>query len=84
MQGRLPKFFIESWTYSSALSVVDQCDAWAGPSEFDKLTSSNFRAAKGELMQLAANQVVVPGYAVLFELIPLARHHRYLRRPLAV
>jgi hypothetical protein len=57
-QGSLPKFFIESWIYSSALSVVEQCDVWAGPFDFDKPTLSNFQAAKGELLQLAANQVL--------------------------
>jgi hypothetical protein len=58
-QGTLPKFFIESWVYSSALSVVEQCDAWAGPVDLDKVALSNYQAAKGELLQLAANQVKI-------------------------
>jgi trafficking protein particle complex subunit 10 len=57
-QGDLPKFFIETWIYSSALSVVEQCDTWAVSIDFEKSALLNYQAAKGELLHLAANQVL--------------------------
>lgn len=59
-QDSLPRFFVESWTYSSALSVVEQCDAWAKGLEFPKIALANFNALKGELMELARHQVRLP------------------------
>jgi trafficking protein particle complex subunit 10 len=53
----LPPFFVESWTYCSALSVVDQCDAWARSLQLDKPTMAGFSAVKGELVELARHQV---------------------------
>lgn len=57
VQDSVPKFFVESWTYSSALSVVEQCDAWAKGLEFPKVALANFNALKGELVELARHQV---------------------------
>lgn len=57
VQDTLPPCFIESWIYSSALSVVDQCDEWARPLELGKATLAPFSAAKGELVELARHQV---------------------------
>jgi hypothetical protein len=56
-QVTIPPFFVESWIYSSALSVVQQCDAWAGDLKLEGPTLSSFNAGKGELLELAKNQV---------------------------
>ena len=56
-QNTLPPFFIESWIYSSALSVVDQSDEWAKNLTLEKAALSSFNAAKGELLELARHQV---------------------------
>jgi hypothetical protein len=56
-QVDLPEFFVESWTYSSALSVVDQCDVWAVDHKPDDSDLPSFNAGKGELLELALNQV---------------------------
>lgn len=56
-QETIPEFFVESWTYSSALSVVDQCDTWAAALSLQGSKLSTFNAGKGELLELARNQV---------------------------
>lgn len=56
-QGTLPEYFVESWTYSSALSVVDQVDAWAASTKVESSMQSAFNAGKGELLELARHQV---------------------------
>jgi trafficking protein particle complex subunit 10 len=53
----LPKFFIESWIYSSAMSAVEQCDTWASRLTLDGPKLATFNAGKGELLELARNQV---------------------------
>ncbi|KAI9065113.1 hypothetical protein FKP32DRAFT_1674998 [Trametes sanguinea] len=63
VEDTLPPFFIESWIYSSALSVVDQCDDWARPLELPKNELASFNAAKGELVELARQQLDVFGIA---------------------
>ncbi|KAI0362291.1 hypothetical protein OH77DRAFT_1416520 [Trametes cingulata] len=63
VEATLPPFFIESWIYSSALSVVDQCDEWARPLELDKTSLTFFNAAKGELIELARHQLDILGIA---------------------
>ncbi|CAL1704950.1 unnamed protein product [Somion occarium] len=60
----LPTHFIESWTYSSALSVVEQCDAWATGLEMNKATIASFNAVKGELVELARHQLDIIGISV--------------------
>ncbi|KAJ7452540.1 hypothetical protein B0H11DRAFT_2245998 [Mycena galericulata] len=57
VEDTLPGFFVESWTHSSALSVVDQCDTWAVPLNLQGPKLSTFNAGKGELLELARNQV---------------------------
>lgn len=61
MEGILPRFFIESWTYSSALSVVDQADGWAHQFDFDSAAVARFSAAKGGLLEMAVYQVRIYG-----------------------
>ncbi|EIW60047.1 uncharacterized protein TRAVEDRAFT_164477 [Trametes versicolor FP-101664 SS1] len=63
VEDTLPPCFIESWIYSSALSVVDQCDEWARPLELGKAALAPFSAAKGELVELARHQLDVFGIA---------------------
>lgn len=53
----LPKFFIESWLYNSALSVIDQCDEWMFTSETEESQLLGHYAVKGELLELAQIQV---------------------------
>ena len=60
-QDSLPPYFVESWSYSSALSVVDQCDQWMKPLNIDK-APPGFDAVKGELVELARHQVGRPFY----------------------
>lgn len=57
VESTLAKHFVESWVYSSALSVVDQCDGWAGMFQLDEITLAGLNAGKGELIELARNQV---------------------------
>ncbi|KAI0665103.1 trafficking protein particle complex subunit 10 [Cubamyces menziesii] len=63
VEDTLPPLFIESWQYSSALSVVDQCDEWARSIEMGKPALTAFNAAKGELVELARQQLDVLGIA---------------------
>lgn len=54
-QNTLPQYFVESWIYSSALSVVEDTEPWARGLEASSLTA--FNASKAELLELARNQV---------------------------
>ncbi|KAI0647217.1 trafficking protein particle complex subunit 10 [Trametes meyenii] len=63
VEDTLPPFFVESWIYSSTLSVVDQCDEWAHSLELGKNALASFNAAKGELIELARHQLDVLGVA---------------------
>ncbi|KAG8969021.1 hypothetical protein FRC03_004988 [Tulasnella sp. 419] len=51
--------FLESWIYSSAFNVVNQCQAWveALPDQLDSASLNSFNAVKGELLELARNQL---------------------------
>ncbi|EIW85047.1 hypothetical protein CONPUDRAFT_47585 [Coniophora puteana RWD-64-598 SS2] len=60
-EATLPEYFIESWIFSSALSVVEQIESWAAASRTDSFDSSRLFAAKGELLELARNQLDVLG-----------------------
>lgn len=53
----MPRFFVESWTYSSALSVVEQAENWAQPFDLDGAAVARFSAAKGGLLEMAIHQV---------------------------
>ncbi|KAA1469549.1 hypothetical protein DENSPDRAFT_857972 [Dentipellis sp. KUC8613] len=57
----LPRYFIESWTYSSALSTVDQADTWAKSHELDTASQNAFNASKAELLELARSQLDIVG-----------------------
>jgi hypothetical protein len=56
-QNELPLHFVEAWSYTSALSVVEQCDIWAAESDQEHASVGGFNAAKGELLELARKQV---------------------------
>ncbi|KAF4576476.1 hypothetical protein EYR40_000715 [Pleurotus pulmonarius] len=60
----LPKFFVESWIYSSCLSVVDQCDSWTSNQSLEGAKLAVYNASKGELLELALNQLSTIGVAV--------------------
>ncbi|TFK86916.1 hypothetical protein K466DRAFT_586827 [Polyporus arcularius HHB13444] len=66
IEDTLPPFFLESWIYSSALSVVDQADEWAASLQLDKAALASFNAAKGELVELARWQLDILGIATGF------------------
>ncbi|EIN07448.1 hypothetical protein PUNSTDRAFT_144927 [Punctularia strigosozonata HHB-11173 SS5] len=61
MNDGIPEPFVESWTYSSALSVVSQSEQWASAFELDSATILSFNAAKGDLTNLARNQLDIIG-----------------------
>ncbi|KAF5365787.1 hypothetical protein D9758_003260 [Tetrapyrgos nigripes] len=60
----LPRFFLQSWIYSSALSVVEQCDSWA--SNLSEAQLAVFNAGKGELVELARSQLDLIGMHIGF------------------
>ncbi|KAK0503134.1 hypothetical protein EDD18DRAFT_1136499 [Armillaria luteobubalina] len=57
MEETLPLHFVESWTYSSALSVVERCDSWQSGLKVDEKRLAPFYAGKGELLELARSQL---------------------------
>ncbi|EKM55480.1 uncharacterized protein PHACADRAFT_143869 [Phanerochaete carnosa HHB-10118-sp] len=61
IKDQLPPHFVESWTYSSALSVVDQCNGWARSAEMTKPALAAFNAVRGELVELARHQLDILG-----------------------
>ncbi|RDB24044.1 Trafficking protein particle complex subunit 10 [Hypsizygus marmoreus] len=61
VESSLPPMFIESWIYSSALSVVEYCDNWASNFSISGPKLNSFNAAKGELLELARDQLDVIG-----------------------
>lgn len=64
----LPPHFIESWTYSSALSAVEQVDIWANDIKLEGVVLNQFNACKGELLELARNQLDV--FGIQLDLLP--------------
>ncbi|KAF8638821.1 hypothetical protein AX17_001879 [Amanita inopinata Kibby_2008] len=60
-QASLPRFFIESWIYNSALSVAQQCDEWATTNNLDDCQLLSYHVTKGELLELAQSQLNVIG-----------------------
>lgn len=64
VEAKLPEYFIESWIFSSALSVIDQCDTWAFTTELDGIQLARFSASKGELVELAKSQLDIIGVKV--------------------
>ncbi|KIJ16879.1 hypothetical protein PAXINDRAFT_162498 [Paxillus involutus ATCC 200175] len=62
VEPSLPEYFIESWTFSSALSVVDQCDTWVSSMpEMEGVRLARYSASKGELIELAKSQLDILG-----------------------
>ncbi|KAG7452626.1 uncharacterized protein BT62DRAFT_939661 [Guyanagaster necrorhizus] len=57
IEETLPLHFVESWIYSSALSVVEKCDAWHSSLKVDQKKLASFYAGKGELLELARSQL---------------------------
>lgn len=61
----LPEYFVESWIFSSALSVVDQCGAWASSwLELEGIALARYNAIKGELLELAKSQLDILGVKI--------------------
>jgi hypothetical protein len=56
-QSSFTTFFLESWIYSAALNVTAHCDEWAVKVQLDGQLLTAFNARKGELLELARNQV---------------------------
>ncbi|TFK43010.1 trafficking protein particle complex subunit 10 [Crucibulum laeve] len=57
----LAPFFIQSWKYSSALSVVEQCDKWVTTYKLESAKTPAFNAGKGELLEIARTQLDLIG-----------------------
>jgi len=55
-QDSLPELFIESWIYSSAMSVLAASDGW-NTKDSDSSQALKLSVAKGELFELARTQV---------------------------
>ncbi|KIJ69219.1 hypothetical protein HYDPIDRAFT_80628 [Hydnomerulius pinastri MD-312] len=65
VEPSLPEYFIESWTFSSALSVVDQCDTWTSSwPEMEGVSLARYIASKGELIELAKSQLDIIGVRI--------------------
>ncbi|KLO12624.1 hypothetical protein SCHPADRAFT_998021 [Schizopora paradoxa] len=55
-QNELPEYFIESWTYSSALSAIESCQEWKSK-DAESSQVTKFSAARGEILELARLQL---------------------------
>lgn len=65
VESALPEYFVESWIFSSALSVVDQCNTWATSwPEMEDTMLARCNAGKGELLELAKSQLDILGIKV--------------------
>ncbi|KAH7889469.1 trafficking protein particle complex subunit 10 [Phlebopus sp. FC_14] len=65
VEPTLPEYFVESWIFSSALSVVDQCDKWASSwPDIEGVALARYSASKGELIELARSQLDILGIKV--------------------
>jgi hypothetical protein len=80
----LPWYFIESWTYSSALSAVEQVDVWAKDIKLEGVVLNQFNACKGELLELARNQVRLLRSGSAIANIPTVGHRWNTIRRVAV
>ncbi|KAG6336920.1 hypothetical protein ID866_2158 [Astraeus odoratus] len=64
-EAELPEYFVESWMFSSALSVVDQCNTWTSSwPEMEEVALARYNASKGELLELAKSQLDILGIKV--------------------
>ncbi|TFK72158.1 hypothetical protein BDN72DRAFT_836546 [Pluteus cervinus] len=64
VEDTLPPFFVESWVYSSALSVIEQCDLWILHFPQEGANLALFNAGKAELLELARHQLDIIGVRV--------------------
>jgi len=55
----MPKFFIESWIYTSSLDVVREAETWKNSKQLEGNDLALFHAGQGELTELARSQVDV-------------------------
>ncbi|KAF9533525.1 trafficking protein particle complex subunit 10 [Crepidotus variabilis] len=60
VEASLPPLFIEAWAYSSALSTVEQCNAWVKEYKIDTSKPST-NAGKAELLDIARSQLDIIG-----------------------
>ncbi|CAG8715385.1 8938_t:CDS:2, partial [Funneliformis caledonium] len=56
-QAKMGEHFLESWIFSSCMSVVNECEELAPLTSMDESSSIAFNAAKGELLDLARKQL---------------------------
>ena len=56
-EASLSKFFVESWMYSAAFNIVDQCQLWTEAALLDPSEITAFDAVQGELLELARTQL---------------------------
>ncbi|KDE05467.1 hypothetical protein MVLG_04157 [Microbotryum lychnidis-dioicae p1A1 Lamole] len=56
-QNTLGRYFVEAWTYSACLNIVDNCQVWIEGEGIDRKTAASFVAVKAELLELARKQL---------------------------
>ncbi|SGY18944.1 BQ5605_C014g07514 [Microbotryum silenes-dioicae] len=56
-QNTLGRYFVEAWTYSACLNIVDNCQVWIEGEDIDRKTAASFVAVKAELLELARKQL---------------------------
>ncbi|SCV73847.1 BQ2448_6277 [Microbotryum intermedium] len=56
-QNTLGRYFVEAWTYSACLNIVDNCQVWIEGEDVDCRTAATFVAVKAELLELARKQL---------------------------
>jgi hypothetical protein len=56
-QSNVGEQFLESWIFSSCMSVVNECEELAPLTSMDDYNIIAFNAARGELLDLARKQV---------------------------
>ncbi|CAI2180057.1 6002_t:CDS:2 [Funneliformis geosporum] len=56
-QANIGEHFLESWIFSSCMSVVNECEELAPLTSMDDSSTIAFNAAKGELLDLARKQL---------------------------
>lgn len=61
VEAHFPKFFVESWIYSSAITTVEQCTVWQRHYDPDGLEKISVDSGNAELLDLARSQLEVIG-----------------------
>jgi hypothetical protein len=81
-EATLGRNFVESWTYSACLNVVDECQKWVDQTRIDTRVVAGFVAVKAELLELARKQVSPVFLLPTLRLTPFtARQDRNRGRP---